>query len=39
MKNRLKKEREDYETDFKDRQMRDLQIIQIKLEERREQIA
>ena len=36
MKNRLQKDREEYETDFRDRQLRDLQIIQIKIEERRE---
>jgi hypothetical protein len=35
----LQKEREDYESDFRDRQLRDLQIASIKLEERREAIA
>lgn len=39
MKSRLQKEREDYENDFRDRQLRDLQIAAIKLEERREAIA
>ena len=39
MKIRLQKEREEYESDFRDRQMRDLQIQQIKLEERREALA
>lgn len=39
LKSRLLKEREDYETDFRDRQLRDLQIASIKLEERREVIA
>ncbi len=35
----MQKEREDYETDFRDRQLRDLQIAAIKIEERRESIA
>ena len=39
MKTRLMKEREEYEADFSDRQLRDLKIYQIKLEERRENIA
>lgn len=39
LKARLQKEREDYETDFRDRQLRDLQIAAIKLEERRETIS
>jgi hypothetical protein len=39
LKSRLLKEREDYESDFRDRQLRDLQIASIKLEERREAIA
>ena len=39
LKSRLQKEREDYEADFRDRQLRDLQIAAIKLEERREGIA
>lgn len=39
LKTRLLKEREDYETDFRDRQLRDLQIASIKLEERREVVS
>lgn len=39
MKVRLQKEREEYEADFRDRQMRDLKIYQIRLEERRENLA
>jgi len=39
MKLRLQKEREEYEVDFRDRQLRDLKIYQIRLEERRETLS
>ena len=39
MKTRLLKETQEYENDIRDRQMRDLQIQQIKLEDRREALS
>lgn len=39
MRARLVKEKEEYESDFRDRQLRDLQILQIRLEERREALS
>lgn len=39
MRARLQKEREEYDTDIRERLMRDLQIQQMRLEERREALA
>jgi putative cell wall-binding protein len=39
MRARLAKERQEYESDIRDRQLRDLQLQQIRLEERRELLS
>lgn len=39
LRTRIDKERQEYETDIKERYIREIQVIQIKCEERRDQLA